>query len=74
MSACGCLACSPDAPDPLYSECHRNECEARHVLRMPRSDRRPWMIQILKRRGKTRALELVTEVLRQGGEDALGPK
>ena len=44
------------------------------MLRMPRSDRRPWMIQILKRRGKTRALELVTEVLRQGGEDALGPK
>ncbi len=74
VSVCRCAACSPEAPDPLYSERHRNECEARHVLRMPRRDRRPWLVEALKRRGETRTLELVTEVLRQGGEDALGPK
>ncbi len=74
MNPCGCPACSPDAPDPLFSERWRNECEARHVLRMPRRDRRPWMVETLKKRGKTRTLELVTEVIRQGGEDALEPK
>ncbi len=74
MNPCGCPACSPDAIDQLYSERWRNECEARHVLKMPRRERRPWLVDVLKRRGKTRTLELVTEVLRQGGEDALGPK
>ncbi len=73
MSACGCKDCSL-TPNFLFSVQWRNECEARHVLRMPRRDRRPWMVETLKRRGKTRTLELVTEVLRQGGEDALGPK
>ena len=74
MSVCGCPACSPDAPDPLFSERWRNECEARHVLRMPRRARRPWLVEALKKRGETHTLELVQEVLRQGGADALGPK
>lgn len=74
MSLCGCAACSPGTVKWLYSEQWRNECEARHVLRMPRRNRRPWLVEALKRRGEARTLELVTEVLRQGGQDAMEAK
>lgn len=46
-------------------EQHRLECEARHVLAMPREQRKPWLDSIGKRRGLAAQAYLEAEVRRQ---------
>lgn len=50
---------------PEQTERHRNECEARHVLAMPRHQRKPWLDAIGKRRGQEAQKYLEDEVIRQ---------
>jgi len=46
-------------------EQYRLECEARHVLSMPREQRKPWLDSIGKRRGLEAQKYLEAEVKRQ---------
>lgn len=46
-------------------EQYRLECEARHVLSMPREQRKPWLDSIGKRRGRAAQKYLEEEVIRQ---------
>ncbi|MGC8703736.1 MAG: DUF7696 family protein [Thiomonas sp.] len=48
---------------PTWSEQYRLECEARYILRMPLADRRRWLAELERVRGKVDALK--DEIVRQ---------
>ncbi|GEM_PF-6843324 len=47
------------------TEKHRHECEARHVLAMPFSERKPFLELVGKRRGEVAKRSLELEIRRQ---------
>jgi len=51
--------------DTTDTEQFRRECEARHILKMPKPARKPWLDQIGKRRGAAAQKYLEDEVIRQ---------
>mgnify|MGYP001615052061 CR=1 FL=1 len=58
---CLCPACGGD--DPLYSELHRRQCEARHVLKMRKEQRQAYYQGVLKgRRGEAAARLLIEDI------------
>lgn len=48
-----------------WSEQHRRECEARHVMKLALEQRRTYYQHVAEIRGETAARELVAEVKRQ---------
>lgn len=62
-----CKAAPCDKPDCTWSEQHRRECEARHVMAMPREVRMGFYTRVKKIRGEAAAQRLVDEVKRQWG-------
>jgi len=57
---CGALPC--DKPDCTHSEAHRAACEARTVMRWPRSRRQDFYALVKKVRGEQAARELSQNV------------
>ena len=49
-----------------WSEQHRNECEARYILKMPLDKRRQWLAEMEKKRGDISVLK--NEMTRQFNE------
>lgn len=50
---------------PEQTEQRRRECEARHVLSLPKPERKPYLDRIGKRRGHAAQKYLEEEVVRQ---------
>jgi len=70
MTACYCERCT-DSPRPTYTRKYMLECEARGVLRKVRALRRIYCNGVWKARGEAAAMELIAEIVRQGGSDAI---
>lgn len=52
--------------DPTWTEQHRLECEARHVIKMPTlQDRRAYLERVELKRGKEARKYLEQEILKQ---------
>jgi hypothetical protein len=60
---CGRKPC--DKPDCTWSERHRVECEARWVMRLPKSKRVEYYTKVKEHRGEKAAMKLLDEVNRQ---------
>lgn len=66
---CLCPRCNPDAPHPergtpefLYSDLHRRECEARHVLKMDKESRYAYYKIVHEKRGEPALRLLIFDV------------
>ena len=68
--SCLCPSCSVE-PAFTYTEAHRIQCEARTILKKPKPVRKWYLGEVHKRRGEDSAIKLLTEMMRQGGENAV---
>ena len=60
---CGAKPC--DKPNCTWGEKHRQECEAREVMRWSREKRAEYYGDVMKRRGEAAAQELIKNVREQ---------
>ena len=63
---CGKCECVPITSSCTWSEQHRNECEARDILKMPLDKRRQWLAELEEKRGDISVLK--DEMTRQFNE------
>ncbi len=58
MSECACPHCRPHDPDYRYTEAHRLDCEARKVIEWTLQQRREYLDNVERMRGKTMRTKL----------------